>query len=105
MKGDRVLGMIGMARKAGLLAMGVNLSMEAVRSGRADLLVVARDAAKNAAAAAAKAQADHRIDTICYAGKEELGRAVGKPAISILAVCDKGMAGQIKKLYGEKVWG
>ena len=46
---SRVLGVLGLARRAGALAIGTNSVLEAVRKGKAYLVLIASDASENTA--------------------------------------------------------
>lgn len=83
---------LGLARRAGALEMGVAAARQAVRDGRARLVVVAGDAAegqrlKVVAIAEARGVAVRRVAT-----GTELGRAVGAETVSAVAVTDAGLA-------------
>lgn len=89
---DKVLSLLGLARKAGRLSAGFDLSAQAAREGRAALLAAAADVspktyknlcyeADRAGIPAVRLEADMR----------ELSRACGVKA-GVLAVTDQGFA-------------
>ncbi len=99
---SRALGMIGMARKAGMLEIGEEQSSIAAHSRKARALLTASDAAENTLRrikAAGKAGIPHIA--LPYT-KEELGSALGVRACAAVAVTDAGLAKNIaEKLESE----
>jgi ribosomal protein L7Ae-like RNA K-turn-binding protein len=85
------LSLIGLARKAGRLAVGSDAALEAVRSGRAKLIILASDAAENTVSRIFNRHDDVPIHRL-RVPKEELGGAVGLAACSAVALCDAGFA-------------
>lgn len=90
---DRSMRYLGLARKAGLLAVGEKNSCAAARSGKAELLLLAADASDNAR---------KRAEGFARGGKipgpvrlpysmEQIAGCTGK-AGSVLAVNDTGLA-------------
>lgn len=96
---DRVLSMIGLAKKAGKVAAGGFLAEKAVRDGMAELLVVAEDAAQNIKKKFSNSSAYYEIDYMEYGTKETLGRFTGCENIAVVAVTDPGFAKAIEDKY------
>ncbi len=93
---DPILGLIGLATKAGKTACGQAACEEAVKGGKAKLVLVASDASENTR---------EPILTLCrlrgvpardYATKEQLGAYTGKALRAAAAVTDAGLADQIR---------
>ena len=90
---NSVLHLIGLARKAGRLAVGEDPVGEAVKSREGKLLRGACDAAENTVRRAGHMAESGAVPclTIPFT-KAELGRALGRTAVAIAAVTDVGLA-------------
>lgn len=95
---EKVLRMIGLARKAGKAVGGETETENAVRSGKAFLVFVAEDASDNTKKHFSDKCAYYKVPVRCLATKEELGKATGAAFRSSVAVCDPGFAEAIGKL-------
>lgn len=87
---NKALSLLGLAKKAGRLAVGGEAVSGALYQGAAKLVLTSADAAKNTL----RRLSDYgqvRHIPLPYP-KEELGAAVGYRSCSILAVCDAGFA-------------
>ena len=92
---EQVLGFIGLMRRAGALAVGMEDSFDAARDNKARLLLQAADVAKNTVSAMqnAAAQREEGIPVVKLdCTKRELGAAVGVKECAALAVLDTGFA-------------
>ena len=94
---DKVLSLLGLARRAGRLEAGFDACRESARAGKAALLVAAGDVSektfKNLRYEAQRAGIEAvRLQT----AMEELGRACGVRA-GVVAVADKGFAWALLK--------
>ena len=107
---DRNLQLLGIARKAGLLAVGGDSAAIAVRNGKARAVFSASDASEGAKRRAYKDSGNYGVlyVVIPYT-KFELGIVTGRGSPGTLAILDTGLAagflgGLAKKepeLYGE----
>ena len=88
---SRVLGVLGLARRAGALAIGTNSVLEAVRKGKAYLVLIASDASENTAKQLLDKSAFYKIpaDRLPF-GMLELGHAIDKDHIVAVAVLQEG---------------
>ena len=96
---DKVLSMVGLAKKAGKVACGSFLAEKAVRDGWAELLIVAEDAAQNIKKKFNNSSAYYEIDYMEYGTKESLGHFTGYENIAVVAVTDAGFAKAIEDKY------
>jgi len=98
---DKTLGLLGLAVKAGQLAVGEENTHQCVRSGKCRLIIVAADASENA-----KRRADGFASRFGEHGKTiplislpytkaEISRAAGRPGCSMAAVGGAGFAAAI----------
>ncbi len=95
---DNVLSLLGLARKAGRLAIGEEPVGAAARARDARLILLARDASDNSARRAARfAEAGDCLLARIPADKVALGAAVGRASCAMLAVTDVGFADAIGK--------
>lgn len=95
---DRVLSMIGLARKAGKLTSGEFLCEDAVRSGKACLVVLATDAAKNSSKNLTDSTNYYKVPLVVYGTKESLGNAIGCNQRAAVCITDPGIAQKIVSL-------
>jgi len=99
---DKVLNLIGLAQKAGRLAVGEEPTGAAARSRDARLILVAADAAENSVRRVRHfADAGQCLWCRIGADKDALGRAVGRSSCAMLAVMDIGFAEAIAKKLAE----
>ena len=92
---EQVLGFLGLMRRAGAVAVGMDDSFDAARDNKARLLLQASDVAKNTVSAMqnAAAQREEGIPVVKLdCTKRELGAAVGVKDCAALAVLDTGFA-------------
>ncbi|MBQ6795708.1 MAG: ribosomal L7Ae/L30e/S12e/Gadd45 family protein [Clostridia bacterium] len=102
---DKILGMTGLAVRAGKVKFGVFLTLAACDSGKAKLVIMPSDiGASNRRSIEAKCRGLH-IPSIMVSDKESLSKAVGKKDTVALAVCDENFKSAILKLYGGGVNG
>ena len=101
---DRLLSLLGIARRAGRLSVGHDASVEAIVKNKAELCVLCADASERL-----KKEMRHACT---YKGKNvaclildcdilTLSKAIGTKA-AVLSVNDKGFAGKIASLHNEQ---
>ena len=97
---DKLLGMLGLAVRAGKVAFGVFLTQKAIDEGKAKLVICSNDTGKsNKRAIEAKCEAKN-VPIIFYSDKHSLSHAAGKKDIPALCVCDENFKDAIMKIYG-----
>lgn len=95
---DKILGLLGLAKKAGRLETGEEPVGAACRAREARLLLLADDAAPNTVRRAAHfAEAGACVMLTVPAPKAILGAAVGRSSCAMVAVTDIGFADAIAK--------
>lgn len=99
-KDNGLLGLLGLARKAGKLALGEEDAAAAALGHKTKLLLVASDAAAGTAQRASRAAEAGNAQCFSVAlTKAELGGAVGRASCAVLAFTDTGLAAAaLKKL-------
>lgn len=96
-----VLGLLGLARKAGKLELGEEPAGAVCRGRKARLVLLAADAAENTAAKAqrlAKVSNARCIRTPFT--REELGAALGRRVCAVAALTDEGLAKALLEKLG-----
>ncbi|MBD5489189.1 MAG: 50S ribosomal protein L7ae [Lachnospiraceae bacterium] len=94
---DRVLSMLGLATRSRNVVSGGFATEEAVKSGKAYLVIIAEDASDNTRKKYSNMCEFYEVPYEYYSVKEILGHAIGKEERSCLAVTDKGFADSIQK--------
>lgn len=92
---EKLLGLLGLARRAGKLAMGFGAVEQLVRRGKKPLVILATDlgpSQKNKAGAW-EAQAELVDDVLA---KEDLAQALGREKLGVVAVNDPGFVKGIR---------
>lgn len=90
---NKILNFLGLMKKAGKLVIGDEACYDAVRSGKAKLILIASDASPNtlnrAKGYAGETKGGHIILPVT---KSELGQIFGRESCALLAVCDTKFA-------------
>ncbi len=96
----RALSMIGLCKKAGRLTFGVPLVCDAVREGRAELVIYAAGASENSVKRVCdKCRSYEANVTSLDVSPDVLGKAIGRPsAVAAVGITDKGFAEAIVKI-------
>ena len=97
MKPDKVLSYLGLAMRGHNLVSGELQTEDAVKSGKAILVIVAEDASENTKKLFWDKCSYYEVPIYSYGTKQSLGRAIGKDQRSSLAVTDAGLAHAIEK--------
>ncbi len=95
---NKVFGMLGLATKAGKTASGEYSAENAIKSGKAYMVLVSEEASDNTRKKFRDMCAYYEVPYYEFGGKEELGRAMGKEMRASVAITDEGFSGAIKKL-------
>ena len=99
---ERTLKFLGLMRRANALQVGENNAGEAVRAGKAKLLLLAADASDNAKKRAESFTGGRSCLLLPLPfTKEELGDALGQGGCSMAAVTDLGFANALIKRLEE----
>lgn len=92
MKGDKILSMLGLAKKAGKMKSGEFSTEKAVKSHQAFLVIVAEDASLNTKKMFRDMCEFYHVPFYCYADKETLGHCIGQQYRASLAITDEGFS-------------
>lgn len=97
---NKILGMIGLAVRAGKVKFGVFLASSACLSGKAKLIIIPADlGASNRRSLEAKCKST-QVPIIEVGDKVSLSRASGRENVTAIAICDDNFKSAILKLYG-----
>lgn len=100
---EKILRLLGLMRRASAIAIGESQTGDAVRGGKARLLLIASDASDNARKRAAGFAAGRSVLTVPLPfTKEELADSLGTGACSMAAVTDMGFADALMQLMAEQ---
>lgn len=99
---EKLLSMLGIARRAAKLAMGYDAAYDAMQKGKCRLLVLSADLSERTMKSI-REQAQRSGTEICCLDctMELLGKAVGRKQTGIIAINDSGFAKSVKALCGE----
>jgi ribosomal protein L7Ae-like RNA K-turn-binding protein len=95
-KPNKALSYLGLAMRAGKLALGEEGVLKAVRSGQARLVIVTDDASDNTVKKIQDKCQYYKVNLSQCFNRYELGAALGKEARVLVAVTDSGLAQLIK---------
>lgn len=95
-RGDRVLDTLGLATRAGRVAVGTRQVLEAARAGELHLALLAEDATANAVGRVAGPL--EGVPVMRRGDKTALGRAVGRGPTAVVGVRDQGLAAEMTRL-------
>lgn len=99
--GPRLASMIGLCRRANRLGCGVDTIKDALKTGRAHLVLLASDPSERTRKQLSDKCATAHVELIPIPlTKEELGRACGMMELSACAVMDPEFAKAIRTLAG-----
>ncbi len=91
----RVSGFLGLARRAGGVAIGTDAVRDAIRDGSARLVLMATDAAPGQIAKVRRTLAGHPVANASWGSRAELGAAVGLASLSAVAVTHPKLAAEM----------
>lgn len=89
---NKIFSLLGLAMKAGRIASGEFAVENEVKSGNAQLVIVADDASANTKKKFRNSCKYYKVPFVCVGRKEELGHAIGKEYRAVVAVLDSGFA-------------
>ena len=97
LKSSKALSLVSLATKAGKTASGEFCTEKEVKTGMAELVIVAEDASANTKKKFKYMCDFYEVPIYFYGDKDTLGHAMGKEFRATLAVTDAGFAKGIKK--------
>lgn len=98
MSESNIYSFIGLARKAGAVALGESMAHQAVKKDAAHLVLITHDASENTRKKIETALYGTNIPALTFGTKERLGQMLGKTFLSVVAITEKGFAERVYKL-------
>ncbi|MCD7818273.1 MAG: ribosomal L7Ae/L30e/S12e/Gadd45 family protein [Lachnospiraceae bacterium] len=98
---DSVLSLVGIAKKADRIASGEYQTETAIKSGKASLVIISREASGNTEKKFRNMCSFYQVPAYFYGTREELGAASGSEFRATIAVLDAGFARTIEKKMRE----
>lgn len=98
---DKVLSMLGLAARSRNVVSGGFATEQAVKSGKAALVIIAEDASGNTRKKYSNMCDFYEVPYAFHGTKDVLGHSMGKDGRSVLAVTDEGFADSIRKHLGD----
>jgi ribosomal protein L7Ae-like RNA K-turn-binding protein len=99
---QKILGLIGLATKAGKIASGEFMTEKSVKTGKASLVIVSEEASDNTKKMFTNMCTYYKVPIYFLGLKDELGHAMGKEMRASLAIVDNGFAKAVVKLMNTK---
>ena len=97
MKRNSILSLISIAKKAGKTAAGEFQTENAVKSGKASVVIVSEEASDNTKKKFRNMCTFYEVPLYFYGGKVELGAAIGCEFRASIAVTDFGLGQALEK--------
>ena len=102
MNNDKVLSLLGLAKKAGKLKGGEYCVETEVKKGRAKLVIVAEDASDNTQKSYTDMCSFKKVPVIFYGNKETIGKCIGCEERAAVVLTDEGFANAVNKQISQK---
>ena len=100
---DKVLGLLGLMRRAGAIELGEDNSAETVKAGRAKLLILSSDVSDSARRKAEGFSHGRSVQTVpLHYTREELGTALGVRSCAMAALTDMGFSNALMKQLAQQ---
>ena len=96
---ERLLNMIGLARRAGKVSTGAFVCGKMIKSRRARLVILARDASENTKKTITDSCRFYKIRVIEISDMEHLGHITGGGDRAVVSVNDNNFAKAISDIY------
>lgn len=100
MEQDRVLTLLGLARRARRIESGEFAVERAIQNKKAYIVFVAEDASENTKKLFFNKCNYYKIPCITFGTKESLGKAIGSEARASVAVTDPGLSDALRRAIG-----
>ena len=102
LKKNKVLGLLGLAEKAGKVRSGEFSTEKAVKSGKAGLVIVSEESSDNTKKMFRNMCTYYKVPYFEFGSKEELGHILGKQMRASLAVIDENFSNALLKHFTAK---
>ena len=99
MNNDKILSLMGLAKKAGKLKGGEYCVETELKKGRAKLVIVAGDASDNTRKGYSDMCSFRKVPLAFYSNKEDMGRCIGSNERAAVVIIDEGFANAVMKEF------
>lgn len=97
---QKVLNLLGLAMRAGKLVSGEETSLQALRAGELNLVIIANDLSQNTTKKMNDKCHSYETPLLSFCSQAELGHAIGKKR-GIIGVKDRGFSRKMSELMKE----
>ena len=97
MRPDPVLGLLGLAQKAGCIKSGEFMAENMIKEGKSFLCITATDASDNTKKQFSNMCEFYEVPMVVYGNKDTLGHFIGTQMRANIAITDEGIANSILK--------
>ena len=98
---QRIMNLLSMAQRARRIVSGAFAVEQALKAGRADLLIMAEDTAEESRKKFLTLADKYKVPYLAALDRDMLGSCLGKDYRAAAALTDAGFAAQLKKLMEE----
>jgi ribosomal protein L7Ae-like RNA K-turn-binding protein len=97
--GDRLLQLLGIARRAGKLTFGLDASVKTILEGESQLILVASDASPRTILSIQRVCEENKVDLIKLEyTMEQLGASIGRGSVAAAAILGSSFTEKIKEI-------
>ena len=100
MNNNKLLGMIGIATKAGKVSAGSESVIENIKFKKAKLVIIAEDASEKTRKNFEFLCKQNNVKIIVYETIDNLSKAIGKKNKAVLCIKDKNFSEEMVRIYG-----
>ncbi|EHL76924.1 YlxQ family RNA-binding protein [Bacillus smithii] len=105
MKQEKWVSLLGLANRAGKIISGEELAVKEIRTGRAKLVLLSKDASENTIKKIKDKCLYYQVPVKEVANRYLLGQSIGKKERVVVAVLDEGFAKKLHFLLDETIRG
>lgn len=105
MNNNKLLGLIGIATKAGKISAGSEIVIESIKLKKAKLVIIAQDSSEKTRKNFEFLCNKNDIKLIVCETIESLSKTIGKKNKAVLCVKDKNFADEMVRIYGGEAIG
>ena len=95
---NNILGLIGLAMKAGKISFGADSVEEDCKKGKIHLLIIAQDASERTQKKFQEITEQYQIPLFTIGTIEEISNAIGKDNKSVVSIKDSNIAKEIERI-------
>ena len=98
---DKILSMIGMAKRAGKVLTGEFMCGKAIKNKSSKLIIIADDASENTKKSIRNSCSYYKIPYIEFSQKDELGKYTGSDSRAVVSINDNNFAKAILDKFNQ----